>query len=311
MTRAPFEESGALQTPAVVVHGGAGDFLRQTSPDDLARLTAGLSAALGAAWEILAAGEPALDAVVEAVASLEASGRFNAGKGAVATSDGTVETDAAVMDGATGRVGAICAATWPDSPVRAARAVLALDGPAAGPILLAGTGADRFCANAGLAQRDPALLTGEGVAPISPSGTVGAVAVDREGHLAAATSTGGRLGQVPGRVGDSPIVGAGTWADDRTVAVSGTGEGEAFLVAGFAHRVEWSYTDGAPLATALLDALGSVRARGGRGGAIAVTQDGRYAVAFDTPAMARGWRDASGTTVPPLRAGDRRPAGTT
>ena len=117
-----------------------------------------------------------------------------------------------------------------------ARAVMALGGPAQGPILLAGAGADRFCENTGLAQRVPSSLCGEGVEPISRSGTVGAVAVDQDGHLAAATSTGGRLGKLPGRVGDSPIAGAGTWADDRTVAVSATGEGESFLVAGFAHR---------------------------------------------------------------------------
>ena len=297
-------ESGVLLTPAVVIHGGAGTFGRVASADDLARLEEDLSAALEDAWALLDKGGSALDAVVTAVAALEASGRFNAGRGAVASSDGGVETDAAVMDGATGAVGAICAATWPDSPVQAARAVAGLGGPADGPVLLAGPGADRFCEEAGLAQRDPATLTGEGVAPVSRAGTVGAVALDQAGHLAAATSTGGRLGKVPGRVGDSPIVGAGTWADDRSVAVSATGEGESFLVAGFAHRVEWSFVGGAPLEKALLDALGAVRTLGGQGGGIVLTRDGRFAVAFDTPAMARGWRDASGCTVPPLSRGD-------
>ena len=298
-------ESGVLFKPAIVVHGGAGDFGRAFSATERAQLGDDLSAALEHAWEILDLGGPSLDAVVAAVASLEASGRFNAGRGAVATSEGVVETDAAVMDGASGAVGAVCAATWPESPVRAARAVAALNGPAAGPVLLAGAGADRFCEKTGLARRDPASLTGEGVAPISEAGTVGAVALDSGGHLAAATSTGGRVGKVPGRVGDSPIAGAGTWADDRSVAVSATGEGESFLVAGFAHRLEWTFAGGAPLETALLDALGSVRARGGRGGGIVLTPDGRFAVAFDTPAMARGWRDASGSTVRPITAGDQ------
>ena len=309
MTRGAFLESGALGTPAVVIHGGAGEFLSATSPADLAQLEEDLFTALGAAWEVLDPGGPALAAVVEAVASLEASGHFNAGRGAVATCDGTVETDSAVMDGASGTIGAICAATWPESPIRAARAVLALGGPAEGPILLAGAGADRFCEKAGLARRDPALLSGEGVVPISRSGTVGAVAIDSDGHLAAATSTGGRLGKLPGRVGDSPIAGAGTWANDRSVAVSGTGEGESFLVAGFAHLVEWGVTAGAPLEAALRDALGSVRARGGHGGAIVLAGDGRFAVAYDTSAMARGWRDASCSTVRPLRPGHDRPAG--
>ena len=197
---------------------------------------------------------------------MEASGSFNCGRGAVATSQGTVETDAAVMDGMSGRFGAICAASWPESPVRAARAVLALGGPAEGPVLLAGTGADRFCESAGLAPRVPSSLCGEGVMPISRRGTVGAVAVDRDGHLATATSTGGRLGKLPGRVGDSPIPGAGTWADDRSLALSATGEGESFLVAGFAHRVDWCVTQGAPLGQALAGRarVGS-RARRSRG----------------------------------------------
>jgi len=296
-------ESGTLSVPAIVVHGGAGEFGRRSSPDRLARLEEGIAAALEAAWEVLVAGGPALDAAVEAVAWLEGSGQFNAGRGAVATSEGTVETDAAVMEGAGGRAGAICAATWPEHPVRAARAVMALGGPANGPVLLAGPGADRYCEGAGVARRDPARLCGEGVAPISPSGTVGAVALDRQGHLAAATSTGGRLGKMPGRVGDSPVFGAGTWADDTTVAVSATGEGESFLVAGFAHRVSWAVSGGAALEGALAEALGAVRARGGSGGAIVLARDGRFSVAFDTFAMARGWRGPGAVTVRPIRSG--------
>jgi len=297
-------ESGTLGTPVVMVHGGAGEFGRYLSVLDLARVEDGISAAIGAAWVVLSAGGPALLAVVEAVACLESAGEFNAGRGAVATSEGAVETDAAVMDGATGAIGAICAATWPDSPIRAARAVMDLGGPASGPVLLAGAGADSFCERAGLARRDPALLTGEGVAPISPHGTVGAVALDGEGHLAAATSTGGRPGKLPGRVGDSPIAGAGTWADDENVAVSATGDGESFIVAGFAHRLEWAVSAGTPLGVALSGALESVRLRGGHGGAISLRGDGQFAVGFDTVAMARGWRDANGLTIRRLRPVD-------
>ena len=293
-----FLESGKLGVPAVVVHGGAGEYLRSSS--GISRLEDGLSDALAAGWEVLAAGGRSLEAVIEAVACMEASGIFNCGRGAVATSQGTVETDAAVMDGLTGSFGAICSATWPDSPVRAARAVMALGGPAQGPILLAGAGADRFCESAGLARRDPSSLCGEGVVPISRSGTVGAVAVDRDGHLATATSTGGRLGKLPGRVGDSPVAGAGTWADDRSAAVSATGEGESFLVTGFAHRVDWCVSAGAPLAGGLEDALSAVRARGGHGGAIVLARDGGFAVGFDTVAMACAWRGRSCSTVQPL-----------
>jgi isoaspartyl peptidase/L-asparaginase-like protein (Ntn-hydrolase superfamily) len=295
-------ETGSLRLPAVVVHGGAGEFARATSPKDVSRVYDGMSAALGAAWKVLVRGGAALDAAVEAVACLEASGHFNAGRGAVATSQGTVETDSAVMDGASGHIGAICCATWPDSPVRAARAVLSLGGPAEGPVLLAGPGADRFCEEAGLVKRDPSLLTGAGVEPISRHGTVGAIAVDTAGHLAAATSTGGRLGQLSGRVGDSPIAGAGTWADDESVAVSATGVGESFVVAGFAHLIAWSALAGSPLAEALGKALGAVRSRGGCGGGIALDGDGRFALGFDTPGMARGWQDAAGRTIPPLWA---------
>jgi isoaspartyl peptidase/L-asparaginase-like protein (Ntn-hydrolase superfamily) len=304
MTPAVNLESGSLGLPAVVIHGGAGEFaLTPSSPGRPGRLEEGLACALGTAWELLVAGAPAIDAVVEAVAWLEDSGDFNAGRGAVATSEGKVETDAAVMDGATGLSGAICSATWPENPVRAARSVMALGGPAKGPVLLAGQGADRFCESAGLARRDPAMLTGDGVVPISPSGTVGAVALDRDGHLAAATSTGGRLGKMPGRVGDSPVFGAGTWADDRTIAVSATGEGESFLIAGFAHRVDWAVTGGASPERALFEALEAVRARGGHGGAIVLAADGRFAVGYDTFAMARGWRDATGSTLRPIRFG--------
>ena len=301
-----FLESGELGVPAVVVHGGAGEFPMSSAGPS--QVDAGLSDALAAAWEVLAAGGRALDAAIEAVACMEATGLFNCGRGAVATSQGTVETDAAVMDGLSGGFGAICAATWPDSPVRAARAVMSLGGPAHGPILLAGSGADRFCEKAGLAPRDPSSLCGPGVVPISRNGTVGAVAIDRDGHLASATSTGGRLGKLPGRVGDSPVAGAGTWADDRSVAVSATGEGESFLLAGFAHRVDWCVSGGARLEGSLEDALSAVRARGGHGGAIVLASDGGFAVAFDTAAMARAWRGRSRTTVRPLGRDRDRPA---
>jgi L-asparaginase/beta-aspartyl-peptidase (threonine type) len=132
---------------------------------------------------------------------------------------------------------------------------------------------------------------------LAGAGTVGAVALDRSGHVAAATSTGGRSGQPPGRVGDSAIIGAGTWADDKTVAVSATGAGgavihagEAFILAGFSHQVNWLVRQGVELDNALAIALQAVRARGGSGGAIALSTAGRFALIFDTPAMARGFR---------------------
>ena len=307
--RAVVEESGVLCPPAIVVHGGAGLFASATS-ERVAELAAGVSAALESGWEVLEKGGRALDAVTAAVASFEASGLFNAGTGAVITSTGDVETDAAVMDGENGAFGAVCAASWPESPVAAARAVAALGGPANGPILLAGAGADRFCEQAGLAPRSRSSPSRRRAPLESSPGTVGAVALDSAGHLAAATSTGGRLGKLPGRVGDSPIAGAGTWADDASVAISATGEGESFILAGFAHRTVWNLASGASLPVALEEALSAVRSRSGQGGAIAIAPDGSFAVVFDTPAMARGWRDVRGPTVPALRhaEGARTPA---
>lgn len=255
--------------------------------ESAARIRAGLEAATAAGFAVLGQGGPALDAVVEAVASLESSGCFNAGLGAVPTDDGTFEFDASVMDATSGLVGAICAATYPASPIRAARAVAEAGGVPDGPVLLAGTGADLFCRRAGLEALDHGRLGARTRA--SSDGTVGAVALDENGNLAAATSTGGRSGQVRGRVGDSPIPGAGVLALP-SVAVSATGAGEAFMVAGFSHRVAWALEQGEDIEAAMEGALEAVARLHGAGGAIALTRDGHYSVAFTTTAMARAWR---------------------
>ena len=262
-------------------------------------------------------------ATVEAVARLEDSGLFNAGCGSTPTTEGIIETDASVMDGASGAAGAVCAATWPANPVRAALivathgqadpffdpsrprapipgvAVVATPGdggPAWYPVLLAGAGADSVAKAAGLAKMASGTtpLANE-VRPrdFTSPGTVGAVALDGSGHVAAATSTGGRPVKPPGRVGDSSIIGAGTWADDATAAVSGTGTGEAFIVAGFAHHVDWAIRGGSSLDHALTTALKGVSGRDGTGGAIAISASGQFAAIFGTPAMARGWKSAA------------------
>ena len=233
---------------------------------------------------MLDAGGPALEAVVDAVAVMEDSGVFNAGVGGSRTITGELELDAAVMDGRSGCAGAVCATTWPRNPVRVALAVSESGSAPDGPLLLAGAGADLFAADRGFpemgANRSNPILG-------SPAGTVGAVAVDSERHLAAATSTGGRQGQLRGRVGDSPIIGAGTWADDATAAVSATGEGEAFVLAGFAHLLDWVMRDGASLDTAVVRSMAEVSRRGGEGGSIAMTTSGELVCVFGTRAMAR------------------------
>jgi beta-aspartyl-peptidase (threonine type) len=321
-----FGETGRLALPGIVVHGGAGVFRGLDEQGRSDRYEEGLKGALGAGWEVLVAGGRVLEAVVEAVAAFEDSGHFNAGRGAVPTVDGTVEFDAGVMDGSSGRVGAVCAATWPANPVRVARAIAEVGGAPDGPLLLAAAGADRFAEEHGFPPMDPLLLTalrtgappgGGGSTPPDAVGTVGAVAVDAGGHVAAATSTGGRAGQLRGRVGDSAIPGAGVWAAADTVAISATGAGEAFMVAGFGRMIDLALRheafrgegvldeatmdeetlEEARLAGAIQAALWEVAALGGEGGGIAVTPAGAYAANFTSAAMARGWRDATGVST--------------
>ncbi|MGH9299167.1 MAG: isoaspartyl peptidase/L-asparaginase family protein [Acidimicrobiales bacterium] len=302
MDRNIHADKGVLSLPAIVVHGGAGSFERAAEKGATAELESLLTSALEAGWTVLAGGGSALLGAVAAVSSLEENGRFNAGRGAVATASGAVELDAAVMDGSSGAFGALCAATHPASPVKAALAISEAGGVPDGPVLLAGPGADRWCAEHDLEKMRPEWLAAaqsrdETLPASSKAGTVGAVAIDSGGHLAAATSTGGREGQLDGRIGDSPIPGAGTFAEDRSVAVSATGAGEAFLVTGFAHRVAWSVLGGGGLVGAVNEALRTVAGLGGDGGAIALRPDGEFVAAFSSNAMARGWRDETTNVV--------------
>jgi beta-aspartyl-peptidase (threonine type) len=275
----------------LAIHGGAGAIDRAALDGAAAR--AALRAALQDGWEVLAAGGRALDAAVRAVRCLEDSGTFNAGRAAVTASDGSVSLDAAVMDGPTRAAGAVGCLTGFPSAVAVARLVL----DRTPHVLLVGPGAEAFAAEQGLARVPPGYFvrSGAAVAPDTP-GTVGAVAVDAAGALAAATSTGGIRGKRPGRVGDSPLVGAGTWADERC-AVSATGDGELFVRAVFAFRVASAVERGVDLTTATAAALREVERLGGRGGCVAVTADGQVALPFDTGGMFRGVIDADGARV--------------
>jgi beta-aspartyl-peptidase (threonine type) len=220
-----------MQRPAVLVHGGAGRRLAENE----AAASDGCKAAARAAWQVMTRGGDALAAVLAAVAVLEDDPTFNAGVGSCLTADGRVEMDASVMDGQRGAGAGVALITTVRNPIRLAHAVL-LDGR---HVLLAGPSAEEFARRSGLAtvspesfitprqrQRWQARQHGDG-------GTVGAVVVDRDGHLAAATSTGGLMGKLPGRIGDSAIIGAGTYADD-VGAASATGDGEAIIIAGLA-----------------------------------------------------------------------------
>jgi beta-aspartyl-peptidase (threonine type) len=265
----------------------------------------GLRRALEAGREVLAAGGNALEAVTRAVATLEDDPLFNAGKGSVFTAAGTQEMDAAVMDGRYRRAGAVAGIFGPRNPIQAARTVMEFSDH----VLLIGEGALAFCRQQGVAFAEPEYFyTAErwkalqdelerrrrGLAEDGDEqrrhGTVGAVARDRDGNLAAATSTGGMTGKVPGRVGDSPIIGAGIYADNATCAVSATGHGEYFIRFGAAFEIAARLRHvGHSLHQAtgtVIDALGEF---GGRGGVVAVDRAGALALPFNTPGMYRGY----------------------
>jgi YD repeat-containing protein len=287
--------------PLVAVHGGAGE-RGHVAPAEEAEARRALGDALRAAMARLREGGSALDAVVEAVVILEDHPLFNAGRGSALTAKGRVEMDAAVMDGARRAAGGVACVRTVQNPVRLARLVL----ERTPHMLLAGAGAETFARAQGLARVDPAQLVVPAqrerlrrarrrVRRKEAHGTVGAVARDAQGHLAAATSTGGIVNQLPGRVGDSPIPGAGTFADDATCAVSATGPGEALLRATFAHEVDAALRlTGLDLDAAVHAALARLSALGASGGAIALAREGAPVLAFTSAAMWRGWLAASG-----------------
>jgi beta-aspartyl-peptidase (threonine type) len=249
--------------------------------------------------------------VVAAVRELERCEVFNAGRGAVLDRDGHVALDAAVMEGGARRAGGVVGVSRILHPIEAALAVLK-DGR---HVLYAGEGAERFARAAGVTMVDAGFhVTDERRAQLARAladrahagGTVGAVARDARGHLAAATSTGGMVGRDPGRIADSALPGSGTWAEDATCAVSATGHGEFFIRAGFARDIaaRMRYA-GRDLGTACAGALSEVAALGGHGGCIAVGAHGAPALHFDTPDMPRGIR--MGTEHPQIALRGREP----
>lgn len=287
----------------LVIHGGAGTIRREEmSAAREAEHRVALEAALAAGGAVLAQGGNALDAVEQAVRALEDCPLFNAGRGATFTAAGTIEMDAALMDGATLQAGAVAAVRRIRNPIAAARAVM----ERTPHVLLIGPAADDFAEAEGLALAPPeyfrtehrwqqlqAALATRRVAldhdlP-ARMGTVGAVARDRDGRLAAATSTGGMTNKRAGRVGDSPLIGAGTWAD-AAVAVSCTGVGEAFIRCAAAHELSALMRHrGLPVRQAAAEVAEIlVPANGGSGGLIAVDAAGEPAIAFGTAGMYRG-----------------------
>jgi len=292
----------------LVIHGGAGsERIAHGGPEHEAAARAGLSEALEAGSTILERGGSAVDAVEAAARMLEENPCFNAGRGSVLTEQGEIELDAAIMNGRSRQAGAVSGIKTTRAPISLARRLME-HGP---HVFLAGTAADRLAAAAGIEQvpndffilperrrqLEEALAAGSKADPIK-YGTIGAVAVDAEGNVAAATSTGGITAKRWGRVGDSPLIGAGTYADNRAAAISATGSGEYFIRAVAAHEVAARIRlSGETLQQAIDGVLADIESLGGNGGLIAVGPDGDAAWGFTTPAMYRGMADENGRTV--------------
>ena len=291
----------------IILHGGAGAILRErTAADADATARAALGRALDAGEAILTTSGAALDAVEAAVRVLEDDPAFNAGRGAAFTLDGTNELDAAIMSGATLAAGAVAGVTSVRNPVTLARAVM----ERSPHVLLGREGAEAFAREQGIESAGPnwfatperqrqldELRANGGAFDVDMKyGTVGAVALDAHGHLAAATSTGGVTGKRWGRIGDSPLIGAGTYADDRGAAISCTGSGEYFIREAAAFQINARVRLlGEPLQTAADTVLDEVKALGGIGGIIGATTDGQLAWSFTTPGMYRARSDREGT----------------
>jgi len=306
----------------LVIHGGAGTILKsQMSPDKEKAYTDALDTALMKGYAILAAGGAALDAVEASVRYMEDNPLFNAGKGAVYTNEGKNELDAAIMDGRTLAAGSVAGVTTIKNPISAARAVM----EKSPHVMMTGAGAEKFARQQGLQMVDPSYFYTEdrwkglqrakhldslqqkengktgGIRQAENRddkyGTVGAVALDRQGNLAAATSTGGMTNKKFGRVGDAPIIGAGTYANNQTAAFSGTGWGEYYIRLVLAKTISDMMEFGhMPLAQAAGEmVMKRLPALGGDGGLIAVDRQGNVAMPFCTEGMYRGYIRSDGT----------------
>lgn len=296
----------------IAIHGGAGTLRRELfTPERQVLYRTALRASLETGYEVLKQNGSALDAVEAAVVTLEDSPLFNAGKGSVLTHMGMIEMDAAIMDGNTLGAGAVAGIQSARNPIRAARAVM----EQSDHVLLVGSGADEFCRERGipiegqeyfktehrvrqwelLHDSDKTFLDHTAESLERKYGTVGAVALDAEGNVAAATSTGGMTNKRYGRVGDSPLIGIGTYAANASCAISATGYGEYFIRAVCAHDIAAMMEyGGMPLREAVTKNLDKIAALGGDGGVVAVNTAGDICLLFNSEGMYRGWSDEKG-----------------
>ena len=287
------------ESPAIVIHGGAGWFSNM-SPDEIKDLKQGLKIAADKGFEILENGGSSVDAVEAAIIILEDNPLFNAGKGSVYTSEERQEMDASIMTGKDNEAGAVSSVTNVKNPISLARHVME-ETP---HVMFTSSGAEKLARDNNIEQVDqryfanPDRLKSLKKAQENKKGTVGVVAIDTNGVITAGTSTGGMTNKAPGRVGDSPIIGAGTWVENNSCGVSATGHGEYFIRFSVAKEicVKARYQDKS-IQQASTEVMNQLKEIGADGGVIVMDSQGNYAFAFNTPAMARAYKDASSEIV--------------
>ena len=290
--------SSNSQPIAIVIHGGAGWF-SDMSAKEVKAIEKGLKESLDIGYEILESGGSSTDAVVEAIVVLEDNELFNAGKGAVYTSEFKQELDASIMVGRNNEAGAVASVTNVKNPIRLARYVM----EETKHVMFSSKGAERVAKNAGLEIVYPNYFYQKNrlddakriKKENSKMGTVGVVAIDKEGNIAAGTSTGGMTNKMPGRIGDSPIIGAGTWAENNVCGVSATGHGEFFIRFNVANEIcdliKYQSKNVNEAAEIVIENLKSI---GADGGVIVLDAQGNAAMTFNTPAMARAYKNSKG-----------------
>tara|TARA_Y100000590_G_scaffold422269_1_gene526790 strand:+ start:4516 stop:5484 length:969 start_codon:yes stop_codon:yes gene_type:complete len=287
------ETNDEVSNFGLIVHGGAGSF-SNLDENTLNSYKTGIDQALTAGYEVLENGGSSVDAVTAAVIILEDLPLFNAGKGSVYTEMETQEMDSSIMDGKSGKGGAVAGVSKVKNPIILARKVM----DETEHVMLIGEGAEKFAKEVGVELVDPSYFYSEkNLKRVRKSkkdkklGTVGAAALDKYGNLAAATSTGGRTNKMTGRVGDSPILGAGTWAQNDLCAVSGTGHGEYFMrlltAADVCKLMEYSNLSLEDSSNSVVNKLTNL---GAQGGIISIDSSGTISAVFNTKAMARGYK---------------------
>ena len=283
------------ESPAIVIHGGAGWFSNM-SPDEIKDLKKGLKMAADKGFDILENGGSSVDAVEAAIIILEDNPLFNAGRGSVYTSEERQEMDASIMTGKDNEAGAVSSVTNVKNPISLARHVME-ETP---HVMFTSSGAEKLARDNNIEQveqsyfANPDRLKSLKKAQENKKGTVGVVAIDKNRVITAGTSTGGMTNKAPGRVGDSPIIGAGTWVENNSCGVSATGHGEYFIRFSVAKEicVKARYQNKS-IQQASTEVMNQLKEIGADGGVIVMDSQGNYAFAFNTPAMARAYKDAS------------------